>query len=116
MEEGDEQLFLNVMLEELNAKFALQLDPSPITDWSCQYASDTQIENDPCIVLSGGSHSSRLIDPLESAHLKVVDSTVVGFHIMDNSVAAMAADIEEKLAKLDLKNSVVLVQLLDKSI
>jgi hypothetical protein len=116
LEEGDEQLFLNVMLEELNAKFALQLDLSPITDWSCQYATDTQAENNPCIVLAGGSHSSRLIDPLEFTHLTVVDSTVAGFRIMDNSVAAMAGDIEEKPAELNPINTVVLVQLLDNSI
>jgi hypothetical protein len=101
------------MLEELNAKFTPQLDPSLIRDWSCQYTSDTQIESGPCINLAGGSHSSRLIDPLESAHLAVVDSTVAGFRIMDNSVAV---DIEEKLAELDSKNTVVLVQLLDNSI
>ncbi len=45
LEEGDEQLFLNIMLEELNSKFALQLNLSPITDWSCQTATDTQAEN-----------------------------------------------------------------------
>ncbi len=73
-------------------------------------ASDTQIESGPCIVLAGGRHRSRLIDPLESAHLTVVDSTVAGFRITDNSVATMAADIKEKLAELDPKNTVVLVQ------
>jgi hypothetical protein len=79
--EGDEQSFLEVMLEELNVKFTLQLDPSPITDWSGQSATDPRTESGPCILLAGSSHSSRLIDPLESAHLTVVDSTVPGFRI-----------------------------------
>jgi hypothetical protein len=114
--EGDEQSFLKVMLEELNLKFALQLDPSPITDWSGQSATDPQAELGPCILLAGSSDSSRLIDPLESAHLKVVDSTVAGFRITESSVATMASDIEEKLTKLDPANTVVLVQLLDNSI
>jgi hypothetical protein len=114
--EGDEQSFLEVMLEELNVKFALQLDPSPITDWSGQSATDPQTESGPCILLAGSSHSSRLIDPLESAHLTVVDSTVPGFRITESSVSAMASDIEEKLRELDPANTVVLVQLLDNSI
>jgi hypothetical protein len=74
-------MFLNIMLEELNSKFALQLDLGPITDWSCQSATDAQAKNSQYIVLAGGSHSSRLIGPLESAHLTVVDSTVAGFRI-----------------------------------
>jgi hypothetical protein len=40
LQESDEQGFLNVMQEELNCKFALQLDPSPNTDWTCQSATD----------------------------------------------------------------------------
>jgi hypothetical protein len=35
--------FLYTMLEELNNKFALQLD---LTDWSCQNATDTHAENE----------------------------------------------------------------------
>jgi lysophospholipase L1-like esterase len=114
--EGDEQSFLEVMLEELNVKFALQLDLCPITDWSGQYAADPHAESGTCILLAGSSHSSRLIDPLESTHLTVVDSTVSGFRITESSVSAMAADIEEKLRELDPANTVVLVQLLDNSI
>ncbi len=114
--EGDEQSFLEVMLEELNVKFALQLDPSPITDWSGQSATDPQTESGLCILLAGSSHSSRLIDPLESAHLTVVDSTVPGFSITESSVSTMASDMEEKLRELDPANTVVLVQLLDNSV
>jgi hypothetical protein len=62
-------LFLDVMLEEINSKFDLQLDLTPITDWSSLSATDTQSESSPCIVLVRSSHSSRLIDLLESAHL-----------------------------------------------
>jgi hypothetical protein len=114
--EVDEQSFLEVILEELNVKFALQLDPSPITDWSGQSATDPQAESGPCILLAGSSHTSRLIDPLESAHLTVVDSTVPGFRITESSVSTMASDIEEKLRELDPANTVVLVQLLNNSI
>jgi hypothetical protein len=64
------------MLEELNQKFALRLDPNPSTDWTSQSATDNQHENLQSIVLAGSSHSSRLIDPLESAHFTVMDSTM----------------------------------------
>ncbi len=102
------------LLEELNAKFALQLDLSPIMDWSGQSATDPHAESSPCIVLAGNSHSTRLIDPLESSHLTVMDYTVAGFSITDSCIAAMAS--EEKLADLDPANTVVLVQLLYNSI
>ncbi len=78
--------------------------------------TDNQHENLQCIVLAGSSHSSRLIDPLESANFTVVDSTMAGFRITENSVAEMTADIEEKIAELDPSNTVVLIQLLDNSI
>jgi hypothetical protein len=114
--EGDEQTFLGILLEELNQKFALRLDPNPSTDWTSQYATDNQHENLQCIVLAGSSHSSRLIDPLESTHFTVVDSTMAGFRITENSVAEMTADVKEKIAELDPLNTVVLIQLLDNSI
>jgi hypothetical protein len=88
-------LFLGVMLEELNNEFALQLDPSLITDWSCQSTPDTQSGNRIPIVLAASSNSIRLIDPLESACLFVLDFMVLGIRIMESSVARMPVGIEE---------------------
>jgi hypothetical protein len=99
------------MLEELNNEFALQLDPSPLTDWSCQSTPDTQSGDRIPIVLAGSSHSTRLIDLLESACLFVLDSMVLGIRIMESSVASMPAGIEEKVTQCD-----ILAQLLDSGV
>jgi hypothetical protein len=111
--EADEQQFLYTMLAELNNKFALQLDLSPNTDWSCQNATDTHAENEVSVILAGSSHSTRLINHLESARLMVVDSTIPGFQITDSSVANKAPDIEEKVNDLDLFKLIIIIQLLE---
>jgi hypothetical protein len=64
-------------------------------------------------VLAGGSHSVRLIDHLESANLRVVDSTVPGFRITDSLVADMVADLAERVEGLDPGKTTVCIQLLD---
>ncbi len=100
------------MFAELNSKFALQLDTCPITDRSCQTATDNPDEGRLSIVLAGSIHAVRLIDPLESANLRVVESTVPGFRITEQSVADISTDLAEKVSDLDPSKNVVLVQLL----
>jgi hypothetical protein len=102
------------MFAELNSMFALQLDTCPITDHSCQTATDNPDEGRLGIVLAGSSHTVRLIDPLESANLRVVlESTVPGFRITEQSVADISTDLAEKVSDLDPSKNVVLVQLLE---
>jgi hypothetical protein len=113
--EEDERAFLHVMLSELNNKFALQLDTCPVTDRSSQLGTDTTDECRFGIVLAGSSHSVRLIDPLESTNLRVVDSTTPGFRVTEQSVADMAAELAEKVSDLDPNDNVVVIQLLDNS-
>jgi hypothetical protein len=60
-----------------------------------------------------GSHSVRLIDHLESANLRVVDSTVPGFRISDSSVADMVSELTERVEGLDPEKTAVCIQLLD---
>ncbi len=111
--EEDKRSFLQVMLEELNSKFALRLDTDPVTDRSSQLATDSPDEQCLTIVLAGGSHSVRLIDHLESANLRVVDSTVPGFRISESTVADMVADLAERVEGLDPEKTAVCIQLLD---
>jgi hypothetical protein len=113
--EEDKRSFIQIMFAELNAKFALQLDTCPNTDRSCQLATDNPDKDRFGIVLAGSSHSVRLIDHLESANLRVVDSTVPGFRISETAVAELSAELAEKISDLDPKKNVILVQLLDNS-
>jgi hypothetical protein len=115
LREEDERSFLQKFLTELNAKFAHQLDAYPSMDRTSQLAPDSPDGNCLGIVLAGSSHSVRLIDQLESANLRVVDSTVPGFRITEKSVMEMAADLAEKIQDLDPSNTVVSIQLLDNS-
>ncbi len=50
MEEVVEQQFLEIMLDELDVKFTLQLDVSLIMDWSCQNATGIPADNNSFIV------------------------------------------------------------------
>jgi hypothetical protein len=59
--EEDEQSFLNIMLNELNNKFALQLDMNPNVDRSGQNATDQPGEENVSVFLAGTSHSVRLM-------------------------------------------------------
>jgi hypothetical protein len=58
----------------------------------------------------------QLIDHLESANLRVVDSTAPGFRISESSIAELTADLAERVSDLDPENTVVVIQLLDNSV
>jgi hypothetical protein len=68
------------------------------------------------VVLVGASHAMRLIDHLESANLRVIDSTAPGFRISESSIAELTADLAERVSDLDPENTVVVIQLLDNSV
>jgi hypothetical protein len=83
------------MIEELNCKFALQLDPDPMTDRYSQEASGLHDHSDMLnVVFAGGSHSSRMLDQISDPNLKLLDCTVPGFRITEQSVADMAKEIK----------------------
>jgi hypothetical protein len=100
------------MFAELNST-VLQLDTCPITDRSCQTATDNPDEGRLGIVLAGSSHAVRLIDPLESANLRVVESTVLASVSRSNQLLTSALIWLKKVSDLDPSKNVVLVQLLE---
>jgi hypothetical protein len=108
---------LGVLIEELNCKFALQLDPDPITDRYSQEASGLHDHSDMLnVVFAGGSHSSRMLDQISDPDIKLMDRTVPGFRITERSVAEMAKDIKEIASELPAKGTVIVMQLFDNSI
>ncbi len=108
--------FLTGMLDELNEKFALQLDTCPCTDRTGHSAADSETESEIVIALAGSSHASRLAGPLTDTYLKVVDISVPGFRISEKSVQLMVEDLTSALADLDDSKTVVLIQPFDNSI
>jgi lysophospholipase L1-like esterase len=117
LQKEEEGLILGKMLEELNSKFALQLDLKPSTDRSGQEASDPHDPNDMLnVVFAGGSHSSRILDTIQDESVRILDSTVPGFRLTERATAEMAADIAEVCAELPDNNTIVVCQLFDNSI
>jgi hypothetical protein len=53
---------------------------------------------------------------MESANLRVVDSTMPGFRITKQSNAELSADLAERVSDLDPDNTVIVIQLLDNSV
>jgi hypothetical protein len=68
------------------------------------------------IMLAVDSHSVGLIDHLESANLRVIDATLLGFQITETLFAEFFADLAEKVSDLDPSKSAVMIQLLDNSL
>jgi hypothetical protein len=58
----------------------------------------------------------RLIDHLESTNLRVVDSTMPGFRITEQSIAELSADLAERVSDLVPENTMIVIQLLDNSV
>jgi hypothetical protein len=117
LKKEDESKLLGVLIEELNCKFALQLDPDPITDRYSQEASGLHDHFDMLnVVFAGGSHSSRMLDQISDPNTKLLDCTVPGFRLTERSVAEMAKDIKEIASELPAKGTVFVMQLFDNSI
>jgi hypothetical protein len=74
----EESKLVGVLIEELNCKFALQLDPDPITDRYSQEASGSHDSDMLNVAFAGGSHSSRMLDQISDPNIKLLDCTVPG--------------------------------------
>jgi len=117
LKKEDESKILGVLIEELNCKFALQLDPDPMTDRYSQEASGLHDHSDMLnVVFAGGSHSSRMLDQISDPNLKLLDCTVPGFRITEQSVADMAKEIKGIASELPPKSTAIVMQLFDNSI
>jgi hypothetical protein len=115
LQEEDEKKFLGILLEELNEKFALQLDLEPSTDRSSQSASDYKESNSISMILAGSSHLARTIDSIDRESINLLDATVPGFRINPLNVAKMASDVRDLVEGMDPKNTIVVIQVLDNS-
>jgi hypothetical protein len=115
LQEEDEKKLLGVLIEELNEKFALQLDLEPSTDRSSQSASDFMEHDSLSMIFAGSSHSARTIDVIERGGLNLLDATTPGFRLCPETVGKMAEDIKDLVDGLNPTNTVISVQVLDNS-
>jgi hypothetical protein len=112
LQEEEEKKLQGIMLEELNKKFALQLDLESLTNRSSQLASDYRESDSISMILAGSSHSARTLDSIDRASINLLDATVPGFRINPNNVAKMASEVSDLVEGMDPKNTVVVIQIL----
>ncbi len=79
LQEEEEKKLLGVLIEDLNEKFALQLDLEPLTDRSSQSASDYMESDAISMIFAGSSHSARTLDVIDRDGINLLDATVPGF-------------------------------------
>jgi len=103
------------MLEELNSKFALQLDPYPSTERSGQQAPDQIGEAPINVVFAGSSHTARTLDQFEREGVTIFDATVPGFRLNPDTATEMAEEVKNLVTGLNPENTAVIIQVLDNS-
>jgi hypothetical protein len=106
---------LGVIIEELNEKFALQLDLEPSTDRSSQLASDNTESESVSMIFAGSSHSARTLDMIDREGVNLLDATIPGYRLSPDTVGKMADDIRDLVDGLNPINTVVSIQVLDNS-
>ncbi len=115
LQEEDEKNLLGVIIEELNEKFALQLDLEPLTDRSSQLASDNTDSKSVSMIFAGSSHSARTLDMIDREGVNLLDATIPGYRLSPETAGKMAEDIRDLVDGLNPINTVVSIQVLDNS-
>ena len=107
---------VSTLIDELNAEFAVNLDPKPNL-CATQNAGSGGAGNpdEITVLLAGASHASRLANILVVDHPRLIDMAVGGWKLDENSAREMATEIEEHLKEAGGKAAVI-VQLFDNNI
>jgi hypothetical protein len=113
IEEGEEYEFINSMIEELNAKYGLELSqeyslyqPSLTNKPDRHDIFEDKLEK---VVLMGGSHSSRMIDELNSTCLEVVEDG----RSSEKTVEEKVKELTEIVSQCNEKRTTIIYQLYD---
>jgi len=114
--EAERTTLMSTLIEEVNSEFAANLDPAPDMAASATGARGRDSANDDLTLLvAGASHASRLAGGLGELHTDIIDMSVGGWKLCEESAIDMAAEISDHLAGISGKAAVV-VQLFDNSI
>jgi hypothetical protein len=113
-----EELLLNTLLNELNAKFLADLAPLAVAEpdqdrGPVDPVPDIIAHGDKRFIIIGGSHAARLAECLDNVGLHVADLSIPGWTVTDANVDSMLALLEKVLAEKSDKNSVIIYQLFD---
>ena len=106
-------MFLSTLLQELNLKFALQLDISPKVD---RLPPTTEVSSSRTLIFGGGSHAGRLALAVGAIYPEVVDLTASGWKLSEKSAEDLAFDLENVLDDLDPADVTFILHMFDNSI
>jgi len=101
---------------ELNQSYALNLDNKPVLDTMMQDTSSPSWTEDINLVIAGGSHASRLAKAMGEDFPNLVDLSMCGWKLTENSAADLAEDIREQTPEHLVDRTVIILQLFDNAI
>ena len=110
---SDEQLLLSTMLHELNLELAMQLDTNPCTD---RLLTTSEVIRSKTIIIGGGSHAGRIAEAIRSTHPEVVDLSMSGWLLSENTASELASDISDALDDEEVEDPVVVLQIFDNAL
>ena len=110
---SDEQLLLSTMLHELNLEFAMQLDTNPCTD---RLLTTSEVIRSKTIIIGGGSHAGRIAEAIRSTHPEVVDLSMSGWLLSENTASELASDISDALDDEEVEDPIVVLQIFDNAL
>jgi hypothetical protein len=105
------------MVDELNEKCGLELSQDFTLERPCLGSeperddlTDDVMER---VIMTGGSHTSRMTDELDETCLQVMDISWRGWRLTEKAVEEKAAELKELVSETDEKRTTVVYQLFD---
>jgi uncharacterized membrane protein YgcG len=117
IDEREEHELINIMVDELNEKCGLELSheftlerPSLGSEPEREDLMNDVMER---VIMTGGSHTSRMTDELDETCLQVMDISQRGWRLTEKAVEEKAAELKELVSEADEKRTTVVYQLFD---
>jgi len=108
--------FYEHLMLELNQSYALNLDNKPVLDTRMQDISSPSWTEDINLIIAGGSHASRLAKAMGEDFPNLVDLSMCGWKLTENSAADLAEDIREQTPDHLVDRTVIILHLFDNAI
>ena len=101
---------------ELNQNYALNLETKPVLDVGMQEISSPSWTSEVNLIIGGGSHASRLARAMRDDFPNLVDLTMCGWKLSEDSAADLAEDIKEQTPANLVEKTVIILQLFDNAV
>jgi hypothetical protein len=113
MNEEDDKAILVLLLDELNDLYPLNL----CTDIICDRLREGDVFDEnkmdcPDLILIGASHLANISRHVDHDLWNVIDLTQPGWRVTSDNVAALAAEVTDTAASVNMESAIVILQLL----